>query len=211
MPIFGRFIKKNVHNVLFQHWSRTIPSSTMTNTPNSAPLILKECDGCSLHKSSAALPPICGQRRDPSLASYPCLKALPHDNVVDLSSYQIGRQSYTRIDRHTLRTTFAQVTSNIRQSLGIAPPTLTTFLAPQISGNFTLSPVFSHNQLPINLPAHTRSFLRDLFDAVNFDSLLKLSRWSRISFFHQRQLIDWDNTWLLLNIHHSTKRGRTSF
>ena len=98
MPVFGRLIKRNVHNVIFQHWSRVIPSTSTTHTPSSAPLMLIECSGCLLHESLAALPPICGRRHDPSLLSYPCLKALPHDEVVDLSSYQIGHQSYTRTD-----------------------------------------------------------------------------------------------------------------
>src|ERR1043166_3961601 len=100
--------------------------------PNSAPLMLIECRGCSLHESLAAQPPVCGRRHDPSLSSYPCFKASPYNNVVDLSSYQIGHQSYTRTDRHTLRTTYAQVTSNIQQTLGVTPLTLITFLAPQL-------------------------------------------------------------------------------
>src|ERR1043165_7791942 len=105
--------------------------------------MLIECSGCLLHESSVALPPICGRRHDPSLLLYPCLKAFPHDDVVDLSSYQIGHQSYTRTDRHTFHTSYMQVTSNIRQTLGIAPSTLTTSLTPQISGDFTLCPNFS--------------------------------------------------------------------
>ena len=117
-PVFGRLIKRNVHNVIFQHWSRVISSTSVTHTPSSAPLMLIECRGCSSHESLAAQPPVCGRRHDPSLSLYPCLKALPHANVVDLSSYQIGHQSYTRTDRHTLHTTYAQVTSNIQQTLG---------------------------------------------------------------------------------------------
>src|ERR1044072_6493507 len=88
---------------------------------------------------------------------------------------------------------------------------ITTFLAPQISCNFTLCPNLSHDQLSSDLPKITRPFFRDLFDALNFNSLLNLSRWSRISFYHQRQLIDWKNTWLLLNTFHINKKGRTSF
>src|ERR1044072_5562514 len=130
---------------------------------------------CSLHNSLAAQPPVCGRRHDPSLSLYSCLNALPHDNVVDLSSYQIGRQSYTRTDRHTLRTTYAQVTSNIQQTLGVTPSTLTTFLTPQLSGKFSLCPNFSNDQLSSDLPRITRPFLRDLFDTLNFNSLLNLS------------------------------------
>lgn len=50
-----------------------------------------------------------------------------------------------------------------------------------------------------------------LYDAFNFCGLLSLQRWNVISFFHQKQLIDWKATWDLLNFHQNLSRSSTSF
>ena len=182
MPIFGRLIRKNTQNVILQHWTQVLSSHTLPLTPASAPLQLIECRGCSLHESLTAQPSGRG-RHITTLVSYPCLMHKPYDEVVDLSSHQISRQTYTRTDVHTLRTTFAQATSNILQSLGI-DFSFSSSLAPQISGLLSLTPHFIHDQFKIDLSLKIRSFLKDLFDAINFNSLLNLSRWSHILFYH---------------------------
>ena len=75
-----------------------------------------------------------------------------------------------------LRITFLQVSSIIQQSLGIAPQTVNNTLIPQVMGILSLTPTFLHNNVFLDLPPKTRAFLKDIFDALNFNSLLNLSR-----------------------------------
>ena len=50
-----------------------------------------------------------------------------------------------------------------------------------------------------------------MFDAMNFEQLLHLNRWSRINFLNSHQLIDWELTWSLLNYFPETHTTATNF
>src|SRR5256886_910587 len=53
--------------------------------------------------------------------------------------------------------------------------------------------------------------LKELVDALNFNDILDLKRWTNIKDLSDRSQINWDATWGLFNHHVSAKRTTTSF
>ena len=56
-----------------------------------------------------------------------------------------------------------------------------------------------------------RTFMKTLFDALRFNSLLALPRWKTVESWHSLRYLDWPATWLLFNHIHNGSKSSTSF
>src|SRR5262249_17398727 len=53
--------------------------------------------------------------------------------------------------------------------------------------------------------------LKSIIDAMNFNNLINLSRWSHIKALSDNSSISWEHTWSLFNHHFLAKKSTTTF
>ena len=180
-------------------------------TPASQPLKLIECSGCTLHDPSATY--TAGTRTDSRTAAQPCLFKASHDSTVDLKHLQQG--FFRRDSVQSLRTTYYHVSNEIESSLSaVRLPRAATEV--NLSTNHNLVYQFgftadSDLSTSVSVTTASRFFMKSLFSAKSFASMMSLHRWKDISTFHDQQLIDWKLTWSLFRYHHDGPVTSTSF
>ena len=76
-------------------------------------------------------------------------------------------------------------------------------------GHVALS--FNFDSLSTPITKDCRAQLKEIVDALNFNDILDLKRWTDIKDLTNRSQIDWDATWGLFNYHISAKKSTTSF
>ena len=76
-------------------------------------------------------------------------------------------------------------------------------------GHVALS--FNSDSLSTPITKDCRAQLKEIVDALNFNDILDLKRWTDIKDFTDRSQINWDATWGLFNFHVSAKKSTTSF
>src|SRR5579871_3738234 len=111
--IFGRVVKNGLTTVHIQHWVNDISFISANNelTPQSQPLRLKACTGCSLHDTSASRH---GSRIDSRIKDIPCLFKAPHSSYLNLKHLQQGQAKFNRLESHVLNTTLFQLTHHLQ-------------------------------------------------------------------------------------------------
>src|SRR5436190_12665804 len=88
------------------------------------------------------------------------------------------------------------------------PNTNSTSLGPHMlrydRGHVSLSFISDSSSTPIIKDCHVQ--LKELVDALNFNDILDLKRWTNIKDLSDRTHINWDATWGLFNHHVSAKK-----
>src|SRR5204863_6863055 len=136
-----------------------------------------ECTGCSLHNPRTCV--TSGSRVDSRTSSQPCLFIASHDVTADLKHLQQG--FFRRNTVQTLRSTFYHISHELESSLSAVP-----LLTATVSEDFTTRRQLDYhfgftvdNNLATSAAIITtpRSFLKSLFSAKSFASLMSLHRW----------------------------------
>jgi hypothetical protein len=184
-PVFGRVLKNAPSRVVVQHWIRKIvyqDSDSTVLTPSSQPIRLIECPGCFLHDPSCIQ--VGNNPPDSRLINQSCLFSSTHETFVDLKFLQQGipqdgsdgevslflRSSYFHLS-FSLRSIFSPHIVPPRLPL-VSPDTSAPLINAKLDhGLYFISSSASHQVL-----VAPRSFMKSLFNAVRFDSLLTLQR-----------------------------------
>src|SRR5688572_2617149 len=164
-PILGKAIYSSPSILRFQHW---IPVNNITNTtqqsltPTSRKLQLKECTGCYLNTDVI----ISSNRNNGYFDQFPCRIAChQHNEAVKLTI-----SSSPRFNRNLVlefKTTLAKLTSDIRSSF--FPHTInTSAMLPSYDQGITQLALM-HNDASHNITLDTRTAIKNIFDAVNFN------------------------------------------
>ncbi|HVH96901.1 MAG TPA: hypothetical protein VM682_08160, partial [Bacillus sp. (in: firmicutes)] len=205
-PILGKAVYTHPSSLQFQHWTPVVSTSnntTTTLTPTSSRLQLKECEGCHLNNNYTF------RRTSQYLDQFPCRIACQHNNALKLTI-----RPTTLFDREaTLKfnTTLANLTSDIKASFTpitdqpIQRPIPREYEYGRVSLNFT------NNSVTHNINTDTRTTIKSIFDAINFQDILHLKRWETIKSFSDQSGIDWIATWALFSSHFCGSKTGTTF
>jgi len=205
-PIFGKAIYSSPSILRLQHWIpiyNTTIATQQSLTPTSRRLQLKECTGCYLNTDVI----VSSNRNNGYFDQFPCRIPCQHNEAVKLTI-----SSSPRFDRHlelAFNTTLAKLTSDIRSSF--FPHTINTsaMLTPFDRGTTQLA--LKHNDISYNIITDTRTAIKNIFDAVNFNGLLQLARWNNIKNLSDNSSIDWVRTWNFFGHHMNAKKTTTSY
>src|SRR4051794_17587142 len=184
-PILGKAVYTHPSSLQFQHWTPIISvlNNTSTSlTPTSSRLQLKECEGCHLNNNYTR------RRTSQYLDQFPCRISCQHNDTLKLTI-----RPTTLFDRAaTLKfnTTLANLTSDIKASFTpitdqpIQRPISRQYEYGRVSLNFT------YNSVTHNINTDTRTTIKSIFDAINFQDILHLKRWETIKSFSDQSGID---------------------
>src|SRR2546430_3854003 len=142
----------------------------------------------------------------------PCRISLLHDEVVKLNI--LPRKKFSRDHSMEFNTTLTNITSDINACFNVSTD--------QSSPNRLPFSGFDHGSAQLSFTSvnttsfttvtkDARSFMKDVFDAINFNDLLSLNRWSNIRVLSDQKLIDWPATWSLFDFHINNKKSSTNF
>src|SRR4051812_20992812 len=174
-PILGKAVYTHPSGLQFQHWIPIISVSNNTSTsltPTSSRLQLKECEGCHFNNHYTH------QRTSQYLDQFPCRISCQHNDALKLTI-----RPTTLFDREvTLKfnTTLANLTSDIKASF--TPITVPSSQLPvsQSYEHGRVSLNFTNNSVAHNINTDTRTAIKSIFDAINFQNILHLKRWETI-------------------------------
>src|SRR6185312_9813152 len=187
--------------------------------------------GCQYHDLSIVSPYVYsnGKTRQPdkNIKDISCIFSDLHHNILNLKELNANKFfKYQHVDPslkipfhqlfHIIKDNFSPATSNSATMRCLSTNVNTAFISQFNFDNLPLfnSPLFtsddSHSS-PLEISLNTRSWVKKIFSAKRFSSLLSLTRWNRIEFFHTKQLIDWSFTWSLFSFHLGLNNQATSF
>src|SRR3990170_454224 len=212
-PIIGKAIYTDTKSFKYQHWSLATSSHPNTTrlTPGSQMLTLQRCSGCQLHNDTNT------RSSNHYIHSFLCRIVTEHHNVIQLNVKTLERFDPSS-DSAVFNSTYNNVTSDIHASF-TTTPTLSSpssSLIPSPSGDSfddgQLSLSFIDNSSTRRINTQARAITKDIYDALNFNNLLDLSRWRNdITPFSDASDINWPATWDLFKFHTNHKKCSTSF
>ena len=199
-PIFGRVVKNSPSIVHIQHWVNNTPTPSMNTTssltPQSQPLQLIACTGCTLHDATASRH---GSRVDSRIVDIPCLFKAPHSSYMDLKHLQYGQAKFNRLESHNLNIAPFQLLHYLQEYF--TRPHLTQHHPP---GPYIPSPLedevleyglyFLSGSTLEKFNLNPRWLVKAIFAASTFNQLISLSRWQHIRDCHFTRQIDWSIT-----------------
>src|SRR5436190_16932355 len=207
-PILGKAIYTDRASFRFQHWTHVTqlqPGSDNSLTPHSRNLLLRECTGCP----SATADTTVRTTNSFYFNQFPCRIQLQHNEVVKLPIRP--RFTFKRDNIMEFNTSMNLIAADVRTCLRPHTNSSSTnsLTIHYDHGHVALS--FNFDSLSTPITKDCRAQLKEIVDALNFNDILDLKRWTDIKDLTNRSQINWDATWGLFNYHISAKKSTTSF
>ena len=175
--------------------------------------MLVACPGCDLNNPTKLLK---RKHTKPNkrIAGLPCVFNIEHEETVSLKEFH--KRALNSAGTNVLRCTYFHISHLIWESLRphLASHDLTIvdyskevspLHTPQYEIHFKYKAEFIKPSLP------TRSFVKTIFDAKNFNTFMDLYRCNFISFLNNTRSIDWYATWNRFKNCSNLSKSHTSF